>query len=293
MIAYPSLRIKMPTNAISIATPTQSTRVLDFTHITWNAGAGPLEFQPSYNSATGTSTAVQNLYTLTGPTTWAFVQVGPDRQADDLAPADRLRLPLLRLHALHRPAPAAASVHRSPPARRSTSAWRATRSSVACPTRPPRAHRPRRNCTNPNGLYGLSVGWGDEYSFPDTGNNIDISNLPDGTYWLRAQADPFGYFAQQGPDQSVTDTQLQITGTTVKVLQQVTPAISRPVVTITSPTDGGVVSGATTLQAIGGRLGHRHQRAVHRRRRAVRRAHHHRRPDLLAAPCRACRPVST
>ncbi len=84
------------------------------------------------------------------------------------------------------------------------------------------------NCTNPNGLYGLSVGWGDQYSFDDAGNNIDISNLPDGTYWLRAQADPYGYFAQQGPDQSVTDTQLQITGTTVKVLQQVTPAVSRP-----------------------------------------------------------------
>ncbi len=51
--------------------------MLDFTHITWNAGAGPLEFQPSYNSATGTSTAVQNLYTLTGNATWSFVKSVP------------------------------------------------------------------------------------------------------------------------------------------------------------------------------------------------------------------------
>ena len=177
----------MPTNNISIAKPTQSTRVLDFTHITWNAGAGPLEFQPTYNSATGTSTAVQNLYTLTGPTTWSFVQSVPIVKPHDLAPADRLRLPLLRASPSTPTAAVAVSGPRSPPARRSTSAWRATRSSVACPTRPPPAHRAESNCTNPNGLYGLSVGWGDEYSFPDTGNNIDISNLPDGTYWLRAR----------------------------------------------------------------------------------------------------------
>ena len=34
----------------------------------------------------------------------------------------------------------------------------------------------------------------------------------DGTYWLRAQADPDGYFTGGGTDQSVTDTELQITG---------------------------------------------------------------------------------
>ena len=43
---------------------------------------------------------------------------------------------------------------------------------------------------------------------PTAGNNIDISNLANGTYWLRAQADPNGYFAQGGPEQSVTDTEL-------------------------------------------------------------------------------------
>ncbi len=95
----------------------------------------------------------------------------------------------------------------------------------------------------------MSVGWGDEYSFPDSGNNIDISNLPDGTYWLRAQADAYGYFAVGGTDKSVTDTELQITGTTVKVLQQVQPTISRPVVTVTSPADGASITGATTFTA--------------------------------------------
>ncbi len=105
------------------------------------------------------------------------------------------------------------------------------------------------NCSNPNGVLGLSVGWGDEYDFTDSGNNIDISNLADGTYWLRAQADPDGYFAVGGADQSITDTELQITGTTVKVVQQVRPTVNRPVVTITSPVDGASITGATTIRA--------------------------------------------
>ena len=248
VIAYPSLRINMPTNNISIATPTQSTRVLDFTHITWNAGAGPLEFQPTYDSTTGTSTAVQNLYTLTGPSTWSFVRSVPIVKPLTWRPPTDYAFPFsgFTLYTSTSGGGLGTPVASSP---KVNFCMEGDTLVGGVPNTPATSSPAESNCTNPNGLYGLSVGWGDEYSFPDTGNNIDISNLPDGTYWLRAQADPYGYFAQQGPDQSVTDTQLQITGTTVKVLQQVTPVVSRPAVTVTSPTDGAVVAGATTLQA--------------------------------------------
>jgi hypothetical protein len=248
VIAYPSLRITIPTNNISIAKPTQSTRVLDFTHITWNAGAGPLEFQPTYDASTGTSTAVQNLYTLTGPTTWSFVRSVPIVKPLTWRPPTDYAFPFsgFTLYSNSSSGGLGTPVATSP---KVNFCMEGDTLVGGVPNTPATSSPAVSNCTNPNGLYGLSVGWGDQYSFPDTGNNIDISNLPDGTYWLRAQADPFGYFAQQGPDQSVTDTQLQITGTTVKILQQVTPTISRPVVAVTSPVDGGVVAGATTLQA--------------------------------------------
>ena len=54
------------------------------------------------------------------------------------------------------------------------------------PNTAPAATPSPSNCTDPNGLLGLSVGWGDLYDSEDAGNNIDISNVPDGTYWLAA-----------------------------------------------------------------------------------------------------------
>jgi hypothetical protein len=247
-ISYPSLRIEMPTNNISIATPTQSTRVLDFTHITWNAGPGPLEFQPTYDSSTGTSTAVQNLYTNTGGATWAFVRSVPIVKPLVWHPPTDYAFPFsgFGLYTVGAGGGIGTLVASSP---KVNFCMEGDVKVGGVPNTTDTSSPAESNCNNPNGLYGLSVGWGDEYSYPDTGNNIDISNLANGTYWLRGQADPYGYFQQTGPDESVTDTELQITGTTVTVLQQVTPTISRPVVTITNPTNGSLVPGPVTLQA--------------------------------------------
>jgi hypothetical protein len=248
VIAYPNLQVKIPTNNISIATPTPSTRVLDFTHITWNAGAGPLEIQPSYNASTGTATATQNLYTLTGAATWSFVRSVPIVKPMLYHPPSDYAFPFstFALYSTGSGGGVGAPVATSPKVN-----FCMTGDTLVggVPNTTATSTPAASDCGNPNGLLGISVGWGDEYSYPDTGNNIDISNLADGTYWLRAQADAFGYFAQGGTDQSVTDTQLQITGTTVKVLQQVTPAISRPVVAMTSPADGASIPGATTFTA--------------------------------------------
>ncbi len=248
VIAYPNLQVKVPTNQISISTPAPSTRVLDFTHITWNAGAGPLEFQPSLNSTTGTSTAVQNLYTLTGPTTWSFVKSVPIVKPMTWHPPTDYGFPFsgFGLYTVGAGGTVGTPVATSPKVY-----FCMTGDTLVggVPNTTTNSVPAASNCSNPNGVLGLSVGWGDEYDFTDSGNNIDISNLADGTYWLRAQADPDGYFTTGGPDQSVTDTELQITGTTVKVLQQVTPSIGRPVVSITSPLDGASITGSTTIQA--------------------------------------------
>jgi hypothetical protein len=41
---------------------------------------------------------------------------------------------------------------------------------------------------------GLSVGWGDDYPWHLLGQSVDITNLPDGEYRVRAVVDPFGWF---------------------------------------------------------------------------------------------------
>ena len=40
-------------------------------------------------------------------------------------------------------------------------------------------------------VQGLSVGWADIYSKNLAGQNIDITDVPDGQYWLEAEADPY------------------------------------------------------------------------------------------------------
>ena len=60
-MTLPDMQLEVPTNAISIGT-SGGVRELRFTHITWDAGTGPFEIDPTYNSATGTATFSQAIY---------------------------------------------------------------------------------------------------------------------------------------------------------------------------------------------------------------------------------------
>jgi hypothetical protein len=249
VIAYPNLRVQVPTNEISISSPSANQRTLDFTHITWNAGDGPLEIDPHFDPATGQATATQALSTLTGPTTWSVVKSVPIVKPMTWDPPSDYRFPLTGFGLYSNTAAGGVGtlLTTSPkvdfcmtPDTFVGGVPNTTATGIPSPD----------DCDDPNGVLGLSVGWGDLYDHEDAGNNIDISNLPDGTYWLRAQADPGNYFAQSGPNQTVTDTQLQIKGTTVTVLQQVTPTPTRPVVVVTAPKDGASITGTTTVQAV-------------------------------------------
>jgi hypothetical protein len=72
-VTLPDMQIKVPTANISIGdNPTTGHRQLQFTHITWDAGTGPFEIDPTYNPATGTATFTQAIYKSTSPGVWTF-----------------------------------------------------------------------------------------------------------------------------------------------------------------------------------------------------------------------------
>ena len=53
--------------------------------------------------------------------------------------------------------------------------------------------------TNPSALsnrMGISVGWGDEYEYYLAWQWVDITNVPAGTYTVRASVDPSGFFTE-------------------------------------------------------------------------------------------------
>jgi hypothetical protein len=241
--------VLVPTNEISISQPSGTQRTLDFSHITWNDGAGPLEIDPHFNPSTGFSTATQVLSTRTGTAMWSPVKSIPIVKPMQWDPPFDYRFPLSGF-GLYRNT-ASGTVGSLVVASPKVDFCMTPDTFVGGPADTTATGIPSPDdCDDPNGVLGLSVGWGDLYDHEDAGNNIDISNVPDGTYWLRAQADPGNYFAQSGPDQTVTDTQLKIRGTTVTVLQQVTPTITRPTVVVSSPSDGTSITGPTTVQAV-------------------------------------------
>jgi hypothetical protein len=240
--------VLVPTDAISISRPSANQRTLDYTHITWNGGAGPLEIHPQFNPTTGQAMATQALSTRTGPATWSVVGNVPIVKPMTWDPPSDYRFPLTSFGLYSNTASGTVGTQLATSPKVDfcmTPDTFVKNVPDATPTGTPSPS----NCTDPNGELGISVGWGDLYDHEDAGNNIDISNLPDGTYWLRAQADPGNYFIQSGPNQSVTDTQLRIQGTTVTVLQQVNPTPTRPAILLASPKVGASLTGPTLVQA--------------------------------------------
>ena len=73
--------------------------------------------------------------------------------------------------------------------------------------------------------------------------------LPDGTYWLRAETDPYHYLTESDVSNNITDTELTIAGDAVTVTKQTHPDSTPPTVTLSSPSAGASVSGNVTLAA--------------------------------------------
>src|SRR5215510_4748674 len=70
-VTPPDMQIEVPVNAISIGT-SGGVKQLRFTHVTWDAGTGPFEIDPTYNAATGTATFAQAIYNSPNPGQWSF-----------------------------------------------------------------------------------------------------------------------------------------------------------------------------------------------------------------------------
>jgi Bacterial Ig domain/Lysyl oxidase len=241
--ALPDLQVLTPKNLISIGNPTPSTRELRFSHITWNGGAGPLEIRPAYNATTGLSWAVQRLYTVG----LSFVQDVPIALPMIWTPPSDYRF-AMSTFGLYSDVNGSIGTLIAP-SPKVNFCMTADTLVGGIPNTPPQTAYAPSDCLDPNGILGLSVGWGDQYDYTDPGENIDITSLPDGVYWLRSIADPNHVLQDSNPGNNVTDTQLQITGNTVTVLQQLNPLSTPPTVALTSPINGSSVTGTVTLRA--------------------------------------------
>ncbi len=248
-ITPPDMKLEVPTNAISIGTnPANGHRQLQYTHVTWDAGPGPFEIDPTYDSTTGTSTFSQEIYQSTSPGVWTPAYSVPLAATGVFESPSDYQFPLTKftLNTPNADGSPGATVATSP---KSDYCITADTYVGGVPNSPNETYIPQSNCTTPTKPLGWSVGWGDEYDQTDSGQPIDLTGVPDGTYILQGTVDPQHVFTESDPTDNVTDTTLQISGNTVSVLSQTTPTVSPPAATVTGPAAGSDVSGTVSVQA--------------------------------------------
>jgi hypothetical protein len=248
-ITLPDMQIKVPTNAISIGTNSSNgDRQLQFTHITWDAGTGPFEIDPTYNSSTGTSSWVQAIYTSTSPGKWTLDHTVPVAATGVFDPPSDYQFPLTKftLNTVNADGSIGSLVATSP---KTDYCITGDAYVGGVPNTPNQTYIPESNCTDPTKPLGWSVGWGDQYDQTDDGQPIDLTGVADGTYILRGTVDPMHVLTESDPTNNVTDTLLNISGNNVTVISQTNPGTNPPIVSITSPANGASVSGTVQLQA--------------------------------------------
>jgi hypothetical protein len=248
-ITPPDLQMLVPVDNISIGNdPVSGHRQLQFTHVTWDAGAGPFAIKPKYNAQTGVSTFVQYVYRSSTPGQWVVDHKVPlavngifDRPSD-------YRYPLTRftLNDANADGTPGAIVRVSPKVDYCITADTFV---GGVPHTPNRTSPPQSNCTLASGTLGFSVGWGDQYDQTDDGQPIDLTGVPDGAYVLRATVDPQHIFTESNQTNDVVDTLLRISGQTVTVQSQTRPRVVPPTITLTSPAAGASLQGTVTLSA--------------------------------------------
>ncbi|MGD0744171.1 MAG: Ig-like domain-containing protein [Verrucomicrobiota bacterium] len=243
---YPDLSDIIPPGQISIV-GTGTNRQFQYTHDTYNGGAGPLEIQPVYNTNSGNYQGYQHVYFLHSGT-WTLAKTIPVAGAFvfDVAHG-HFHFPFASygLYAANPDGSIGALVAISP------KVGFCIGDSYLYNSKLPNAgvFGNLGACTDPTSLRGLSIGCVDEYDQTDEGQSIPVPNLTNGIYWLRSIVDPFNYLAESNETNNETDTKLSISGNSVTVLLTTNAALTPPPgITLTSPSTTNL-SGTVQLTA--------------------------------------------
>jgi len=221
-IRYPDLRSLIPASDLAIGYES-GRKVLQFTHVIFNAGEGPLEIRPEYDPATDMARGFQRLYTVDDAGRPALAQEVPIADGQLLffwhAPHRHYHFPIAQ-HGLYE---VTADGGVGPPVSMSPKLGYCLSDSALIETRglsPPEDVYGGDRCVNPTRIIGISAGWGDVYRWWELGQSIDISDVPDGFYWFRSTVDPDNYLIESDKTNNTTDVLVAIQGDRVRAVQE-------------------------------------------------------------------------
>lgn len=244
----PNLQTIVPTNSFSVVDD-NGVREFRYTHLIYDAGPGPLEIQPSYDSASGQYHGTQLIYAKDSSGNWTLAQ---SVRVPDIfvyhAEHGHFHFPMASfgLYAVAPDGSPGAVVAMSPKV-----GFCIDDSYIYDSTIPNSGTfiGSRSSCTDPTGLRGISVGGADEYDYRDPGQAIPIDGVPDGTYWFRAITDPNNDFIESDETDNETDVQVTISNGNVSVGAVVHPNTTPPTGALAAPADGAIARGQVTVTA--------------------------------------------
>src|SRR5262249_21322516 len=145
----------------------------------------PLEINPAYDAATGTATSTRAIYNRPSPRAWSRDHTVPLSVTGAFDAPHYYQFPLASFtlspsNSGGAPAPVAAT------SAKTDYCIGGDTLGGAVPNTPNQTFSPATSCGDPTKPLGWSVGWGDQYDRTDSGQPIDLTGVPDGTYVLHA-----------------------------------------------------------------------------------------------------------
>ncbi len=245
---FPDLSDIIPVGGISVV-QTSNGKQFQYTHDTFNGGPGPFVIQPVYNPASGTYQGTQYIYSRSSSGVWTITQQIPIAGAFIFdSDHGHFHFPFTT-YGLYT---VASNGGIGTPVALSGKISFCINDSFIYDSSLPNAGQIGNlgSCSDPTTLRGLNIGAVDEYDQTDPGQSISLTGVPDGTYWLKALVDPDNFFTEKDKTNNETDVELTISGTSVQILQTVTPKLNNPPsINVTSPAGGATVSKTVQLSA--------------------------------------------
>ena len=207
---------------------TESPRLLFLSNTIWNAGDGPLEMRPQHDEEAGITYAYQLLFTedsdgnlvLDGERaagSFAFHESHNHWHFQDLA-----RYSLVEMNADESKGEVLATSDKI-----SFCMFDQRRVDGSLENAAPSAFYSGFACDQ-NTNVGYSVGWGDEYQYNFADQDIDITGVPSGDYWVVSKADPERLIDETNNGNNGAKTAIRLTDTDVYSITETTGSICSP-----------------------------------------------------------------
>jgi hypothetical protein len=208
-VDYPDLRVKEPSR-LRLGNRNDEDKVfLRFETIAWNAGAGPLELRPENDEEDATTHAFQRLYTHDDRGDLVFVRESPVGSFAYHAEHKHWHFGNFARYEVHEVADDGSISDEVVASSDKVSFCLLDDEEIALDMEGAPQEAGYHECKQDKN-QGISTGWGDSYESFLPGQNIDITGVPDGDYWLVYTSDPSDLIKESNEENNTSSVKLTL-----------------------------------------------------------------------------------